>query len=809
MTTLLQDLRHGSRLLFSKPGFTAAAVTALAFGIGASTAMFSLVNAFLLKPIQLRDPEQIIGLYSRDAKNNYRAFSYPNYADIRASNPVFTTLMAHNLSMVGVAEGDATRRTFADLVSSNYFEMFGIPLFRGRPFTAAEERPGSQVPVVIVSHSFWQRHGADPNLPGRPLRINGRLFTVVGITPEGFTGTTALVSPELYLPLGMFEALNNDFEGHTRPLADRQNHALIVVGRLKPGLTQAAADARLVATSKQMEQAFPAENKEQIMVVRPLSRLNVSTSPSSDNDLRIPALLLISMASVVLLIASLNVANMMLARGADRRKEIAIRLALGATRRNILQQLFTEGLILALLGGAAGMLIASSSTTLLVNSMAKLAPLDLVFSASPDIRVLAATGSFCLLSTLLFGFGPAWKLSKPNLVRDLKEGTLSHRNLLVIGQLSLSLALLTCAGLFVRSAFQAARVDPGFRMDNVLLAEVDASLAGYDEAHGRQLYPVLLERLKSLPGVESAAIAATVPFGMVSLGRSIQKTDSAEGRDEVDCRFNMVSPEYFRTLQIPLLRGRDFRSGDSPAVIIDQLAADRLWPKGDPIGRHIRMKSGDVHREVEIIGVAANIQEAIIGRQNNQPHVYALFGQEYQANVTFHLRGAGTIQPGAVRSEIRATDQRLPVIALRTFRQHLESGFDIWIVRTGARMFAIFGAIALLLATVGLYGVRAYHVARRTREIGIRMALGAGAADTQRLILREGLILTSIGLGLGLAISLVLGKVLASMLYRVSGLDPLVFSVAPVLLAAVSLLACYLPARKASRIDPLIALRYE
>ena len=351
--TLLQDLRHGSRLLFSKPGFTAAAVTALAFGIGASTAMFSLVNAFLLKPIQIRDPQQIVGCFSRDAKSNYRAFSYPNYADLRGSNPVFSSVMAHNLSMVGVAEGDSTRRTFADEVSSNYFETLGATLFRGRVFTAEEERPGGQLPMAIVSYSFWKRHGADPAMLGSQLRINGRFFTVVGITAEGFTGTTALVSPELYLPLGMYESLINDFDGHGRPLGDRKNHQLIVVGRLKPGLTQAAADARLAATSAQMERAFPAENKEQTLLVRPLSRSNVSTAPSSDSDLRIPALLLISMASVVLLIASLNVANMMLARGADRRKEIAVRLALGANRRNILQQLFTEGLILALLGGAA------------------------------------------------------------------------------------------------------------------------------------------------------------------------------------------------------------------------------------------------------------------------------------------------------------------------------------------------------------------------------------------------------------------------------------------------------------------------
>ena len=821
MQSFLYDLRHGARLLFSRPGFTAAAATALAVGIGATTAMFSLVNAFLLKPVQMRDPERIVGCYSRDAKWSYRAFSYPNYTDLQASNTVFTSVMAHTRAMVGLSEGDSTRRTGADLVSSNYFETLGAPLFRGRHFTAEEERPGSQIPVVIVSYSFWKRHGADPALPGKQLRINGRLFTVAGIAPEGFTGTTTLVGSELYLPLGMYEAVNNGYDGPSRSLSMRDNHVLIVAGRLRPGITQASADAQLLAVSARMEQAFPKENKDQILIVRPLARLSVSTNPENDQMLRTPAVLLFSMATVVLLIASLNVANMMLARGADRRKEIALRLALGASRRNILQQLFAEGLILALLGGAGGLAIASWGVTLLVNSMSRLMPLDvdMVFSAVPDLRVLAATAGFCLFSTLLFGFGPGWKLSKPDLVSDLKNGAaskagghlriFSHRNLLVISQLSLSLGLLTCAGLFVRSASQAARIEPGFRMDNLLLAEVDASLAGYDEARGRQLYPALVERLKSLPGVQSAAIGATVPFGMVELGRSIQKADSAPGSKEVHCRFNLVDGDYFSTLGIKLLRGRTYRDGE-PAAIIDQAAAERLWPKGDAVGRHVHMSTGQSKREVEIVGVVGNIHERIaFGGENIRPHVYIPFGQEYLSDVTIHLRTAPGVLPATVRAAIRDVDPRLPVIQLRSFRQHLESGFDLWTVRTGARLFAILGAVALLLAVVGLYGVRAYNVARRTREIGIRMALGSGASDTLRLVLREGLAVTGVGLGVGLAISLALGKVLASMLYRVSGIDLVVFLVAPAVLTAASLAACYLPARRASKLDPLVALRYE
>jgi predicted permease len=851
MTTFIQDLRFGTRMLLRSPGFTVAAALVLGLGIGANSAMFSLVNAFLLKPLVIEKPEEIVGCYSRDTKkpDAYRAFSYANYADLRDNNAVFTSLTAHNMALVGLEDGNTSRRTFADIVSSNYFRTFGVPLFRGRAFTLEEERPGAVKPVVIMSYSLWKKSGGDADILGKILKINGRAFTVAGVAPEGFTGTTALVSPEMYFPMGVYEWLMNDFEGAGRPLAARDNNALILVGRLRPGMTQKAADSQLAVVASRLEQAYPGENKDQTFIVRPLSRLSISTNPTTDTQVSVVSALLLSMAGIVLLIASLNVANMMLARGAARSKEIAIRLALGAGRGRILWQLFTEGLLLAVIGGAAGLAVAHWSTIALVRSLTRLAPFELIYNATPDGRVLAATAALCLASTLVFAFAPAWSLSKQDVVSDLKtrdnaaggvgRRVFSRGNILVMSQLSLSLMLLTAAGLFLHSSVRASQVEPGFRLDDGIVLEVDASLAGYKEPRAREVYRDLLDGLKRIPGVESASMAATVPFGMISLGRTIERSDSpsdASARSgQVSCKFNIVGVDYFRTLGIPLLRGRAFLATDAgdkngaAVAVLDKQAADRLWPKGDAVGRHIRMTlpeaSGAKTRDAEVVGIVQGVQENIIGgavvsdgpngREGIQPHLYVPFSQEYQSDMSFHLR-TDHLGPDArarllesVRQEVRATDGRLPVLALKTLRNHLDGSVDFWIVRTGARMFALFGIVALLVAAIGLYGVRAYTVARRTREIGIRIAVGASTRDALLMILREGMIVTAIATGIGLALSLMLARLLTGMLYRASAVDPLVLLGAPSLLAVVSLLACYFPARRAARVEPMTALRYE
>lgn len=844
MESFWQELRFGVRMLCKNPGFTAIAILVLGLGIGANTAIFSLVNAFLLRPMAVQNPEELVSCYNKDTRNNsYRSFSYPEYLDIRDKNTVFAGLLAHDLAFVGLTEGDSTRRTFTDIVSSNYFATFGVRMFRGRDFLPEEERPGSAITVAIVSHEYWKKTGRDPDLIGKAVRINGRPYTVVGITPEGFTGVMAMLSPEIWLPLGVDELVANDFmtEGKARRLADRDRYGLFLIGRLKRGMTAATAGPELEGLAVQLAHAYPKENKDRTFLIQRPSRLGVSTSPQSNRDIKTVSILLSSVAGVVLLIACLNLANMLLARGAARRREFAVRLALGGGRLCILRQLLTEGLMMSFFGGAVGLCLAYWGSSLLVATMRKLIPLDVIYNSGPDVRVLGAMLGFCVLSTLISGLGPACQLSRPNVVADLKEHAgedagvarsrlVSRRNLLVVGQLALSLALLIAAGLFVRGALKAANVDPGFSMDNGIVVELDPSLAGFGEARGRELYRSVLERLGALPGVEAASIAATVPFGMLSLGREVRmagdnadQADSAAAAKRANARFNIVGADYFKSLGLRLQRGRTFNAGEAETgtalcvAIVDERLAKRLWPNEDALGKRIQfggLNNGQQPKAIEIVGIAPNITEKLIG-SSEEAHVFVPFGQEYQGDMNVHLKIAARGKEAensllqAVRREIRDVDERLPVLGLKTMRGHLDSSFEMWVVRTGAWLFTVFGAVALLLAIVGVYGVRSYTVARRTREIGIRMALGATTGDAMRLVLREGLVLTAAGVGAGMLLALLEGRVLGSMLYEVSGTDPLILTMAPLLLAAISLAACYLPARRAAHVNPIVALRYE
>jgi len=849
MESLWQDCRYAARMLLKNPGFTAVAVIVLALGIGANAATFTLTNSLLLRPILADSPDRLVAVYEKnvDRPDSYRAFSYPNFQDIRDLNTTFSSILAQDLTTVGLREGDATRRVFAEVVSHEYFGTFGVSPFRGRFFTAAEELPASGIPVVVVSYDYWSGHGSDPDLVGKTVEVNGQALTVVGIAPRHFTGRTALMSAPLYLPLGMDDRLLNDmFRENDLPLNDRSNHRLLLVGRLRPGLTVTEANARLGTLATRLAEAYPAINQDYTLVVGPLARLSISTQPSDQGGLGVAAVLLLAMTGIVLLIACINLANMLLARGAARSKEFAIRTAIGGERRRLVRQLLTEGLMLSALGGAAGLLVASWANRLLGASLNKLLAvnglaMDVILRSTPDARVLAATAAFCVLGTLLFGFGPALRQSRPNVMEDLKEQgsetalrgvgrrLLAGRNLLVVGQVALSLVLLVTAGLFIRAAVAAANVDPGFDLDHGLIVEVDPGLLGYDEARSRALYQGLHERFASLPGIESASVAATVPFGAVSAGKSVLRAEDAVGLapgDEqaqaVGATSNIVGADYFATLGIPVLRGRAFTRAETDSdggprvAIVDEVLAARLWPGQDPVGRQIVFRRSDADRdsdEMEVVGVVGTVRDDLFTSATGRPHVYVPFGQDFQAGMSIHLRASTTDEAAQaallqqVRRQVQAVDPEVPIINLRSLRDHVAESATLWMVRLGARVFSIFGALALGLAVVGVYGVKAYTVARRTREIGIRKALGATTGATLWMVVHEGMAVTAVGLGVGTLLAAGVAKVLSSMLYEVSALDPLTFLTAPLVLAAASLLATWLPARRAARVAPITALR--
>jgi predicted permease len=861
---MVQDLRFAVRQLFKAPGFTIAAVTVLALGIGVNTAVFSLVNTLFFAPPAYAKPHEVVQLFSQDKKNpkKFRGFSYPTFLDIRKQNTVFSDAMSFNLSLIGIGQKGDTRRAFAAIVSSNYFSVLGVPLARGRAFLPEEETPGRNAPVAIVSYRYWQKQDLDPRVLGSQVLINGRSFTIVGITQKEFTGTMQILSPEVWLPMSVYDQVANNFESENRTaIDDRSGTQLRIIGRLKPGMTAAAAKPALEGLAVNLEKAYPVEQKDQTFMTAPVSRNSVSNNPGTESGIKVIAPLLLGMAVVVLLVACLNLANMLLARGTARRKEIAIRLALGGNRWRIVRQLLTEGFALAVLGGAGGLILGLWSSDLLVGSMRKLMPLDIVWLSGPNPAILAATFGFCLLGTLMFALGPALKISHSALVTDLKEHAgedvvrrrwkFLPRHPLVVVQIAFSLALITAAALFIRGAGKAASVDTGLRPGASYVLEVDASLAGYEPKRAQELYRNLSDRLAALSGVEHASICSVVPFGMFELTRKVQRAGfnlapdarpatAADGL-AFDVPWNSVGAGYFATVGLTVVRGRAFTDAETtqpgPKVaIIDEVLAKKLWPEGDALGQRIQYAgenapsaeggggahaggSADLDEEkqqetIEIIGIVPATRHALFEKESIGG-IYLPFARGFQSDVSFFVRfrslapGNEAITADLLRRTVREVDPSIPVISLRTFAQHLDSNLDLWLVRAGAALFSVFGGLALGLAVIGLYGVKAYSVARRTREIGIRMALGAKPTAVLRLIMAEGLIMLLSGMALGLLLAAATGKILSGILYEVGAFDPIAFTAAPMLLAIAALVATWLPARRAAALNPVEALRYE
>ena len=827
MSHISADFRHSVRLLARAKGFSAVAVLILGLGIGANTAVFSVVNTLVLQPRPGRI-ETLVSVFSRDREraNSFRDFSYPLYLDLRGRRDVFDGLLAHTFSLVGIGDGEAMKRAFVEVVSANYFSTLGVRLAAGREFTADEERPGTNAPVAIASYGAWQQRGYDPSFVGSTVRVNGADFTIVGVAPRDFAGTMTMVAPQWWFPLGSYDSIMNEmFRQAATGLGDRANHALNLSGSLRPGMTREAAAKALDAVGAQLGAEHPATDRNRSFVLSAVPRLGVSSSPQSNEaaTLDLAAALLTLMAALVLVVACLNLANLLLARGAARQREIAIRQALGSGRARIVQRLLVEGFTLSLAGAALGVLLSWWSTRALGAWLSTVLPLGVELVVEPSPRMLVAAVALAVFSTTVFALGPAWRLSRPAVASDLKSesGQVARRlrsgAFLVGAQLAVSLALVVVGGLFMRGAIKAAGATPGFALERQLVVGLDPSLSGYAETRTRESYRAVLERIRAVPGVERASLASMVPYGEFSEGNPVSLPN---GTEEVGANFTIISSDYFETLGLPILRGRAFSSADDersaevPPALINERLARRLFGTVDPIGRPVVVRRGpDRNAETFLIaGVVPSVKHDIYDL-DPPPHLYTTYGSRYRAAMWLHVTAARGQDEAAllatIQRELRQLDSRLPVLSARTMTTQRDVSLTHWAARATAVMFSTFGALALLLAAIGVYGLRAYDVARRTREIGIRIALGATTGNVAALVLRDGLWTTGAGLIAGFLLALGLGQVVSGLLYEVSPFDPLTMAVAAAALSGATLLATYFPARRATRIAPLEALRTE
>jgi macrolide transport system ATP-binding/permease protein len=816
METLLKDIRHGVRGLLKRPGFTAIAVLTLALGIGANTTIFSLLDSAMLRSLPVTNPDQLVRLNTlRPAGRLNLNFSYPLFRDVREMNQVCSSVIAYYTTPLSLsAAGSQAERVYGTLASGDYFSTLGITAAQGRTFGTAEDQTPGASPVAVISYGLWQRRfGGRADAVGKTITLNNSQFTIIGIAPKNFPGLVRGFSSDLWLPLAMHAQAIPDDPPDT--FTNRGLSWLEVMGRLKPGVTLAQASASIEALGKQIDQANGRQGPER-MVFAPGNK----GATWLVEDFGTPLKILLVAAGFVLLIACANVANLLLVRGSSRRKEIAVKLALGASRGRLMRQLMTESILLALLGGGAGLVLAGWTD----GFWRLIKPADMFYPVTLDngldLRVLGFAFLLSLVTGVLFGLAPALDASRLELVPSLKlethisrrERRFNLRNLLVITQVALSFILLIGAGLFVRSLRSIQAIKVGFEPSHVLVATLDPSLHGYDRAKGQQLYTSLLERVRALPGVDSATLAATVtpnPGGSTVEG-NIQIDGRSGQTDLIAVEYNRVGPDYFGTIGIPLTRGRDFtaqdRRGSPQIAVINETLARKLFPHEDPVGKRFRFGPEDPF--MEVLAVARDSKYRNV-REEGLPCLYQPFLMVYRPEMNLLVRSEtdSAALTAAVRKELESLDSRIPLFNVRTLDEMVRNATSQ--ERSAALLTSLFGGLALLLASIGIYGVMSYAVTARTHDIGIRMALGAQVGDVLTLILRNGMSLAVIGVALGMVGALALTRLLRSLLFGVTPNDLLTFAIVTVGLLLVALLACYLPARRATKVDPLIALRYE
>jgi len=816
--SLLQDLTYSVRTLLKTPGFTIIAVLSLALGIGANCAIFSLADALLLRPLPIYKPASVVAVSTDPSSEagSIGGVSYPDYRDFRAQAHSFDGLAAFNFTRVSVAKSarDGAHLRGALMVSGNFFRVLGVQPALGRGFLDEEDTVSGKNAVAVLAHDFWRTEfSSDASILGRAIRINGIDFNIVGIAPESFYGVDQYVRPNLYVPAAMVQRLSasteNEFE-------DRNSHGFDVRGRLKPGVTREQAQAELAGIWKAIEPLHSLSDRHRIPRVRTELQARVVQDPP---DAYLISLLL-TLVGIVLLIACANVANLLLGRARGRGREIAIRLALGVTRARLVRQLLTESAILAFLGAIGGLALAYGGIRFLQTIKI---PTDLPITISPqlDQRVLLFSFACAVASVVIFGLAPALRSSKPDLIPALKNaesGNPAHRllgrNALVVAQVAMAMVLLIASGMLMDGFQHALVLDPGFRIDHILTMQFDTSLVRYSQPQSHDFYRSLTEKARALPGVQGLTLASSVPLSPQQDMENVapEGFQFPKGQQNAQIFNSVVDENYFDVMKTPLLRGRAFTANDkegAPAVVIvNEQFAKTYWPGHDAIGKRLHIASKK-DEWLQVVGIAKTGKYTYTGEAPTS-FLYLPFAQNPRKSMYLMTNTYG--DPAALAAPLRelvhTLDADQPVFNVRTMQDFYQIR-AISIMRVFVEIVGTMGAVGLTLAVIGLYGLIAFSVARRTREIGVRIAIGARPLDVLKMVLRQGLTLSILGIVIGGAISVVVSRALTAGLVGLGRPNPATYVIVPVLLLAITMLACYLPAYRASRVDPLLALRYE
>lgn len=819
---LVQDLYFGLRMLRKSPGFTTVAVLTLALGIGANTALFSVANELFLRPLPVRNAGRLVVLAVREKGSaEVRDISYPDFLDYRADEQAFSAIAAYNLGLDGLSTGRWAKRAVTCYVTGNYFPMLGLQPALGRLIQRGEGASPGADPVVVLSYSFWQRQFArDPDVLGKIIRVNGRPETVIGVAPGGFHGTKAWVETDAYLPISQMAQEGNGF---WTARGWRGDGGFTVLARLKAGVSIGQAQASLNVIAQKLAQMYPQTDRDISVEVYPEPLARPQADAAEEAPPIVTAFMFLGL--IVLVLACVNLANMLESRAISREGEMAVRSALGAGRGRLARQCITESILLAMLGGAAGLALAELISKPLSSICT---PVDLTLfkpDFQPDWRVFAYASAIALLAGVVMGLVPARRAWRTNLNQVMHEvgralaGSRRHhraRSVLVITQVAASTILLIAAGLFVRSLGAVEHMNLGFDPHHILNVGVDVGELGYKEAQGERFFQELLNRVRGLAGVESAGYVYSTPFYHNRLGSFvwIQGRSLLSGQRPPSIFYNAVSPSIFETLHIPLLRGRGFSAADdassSKVAIVNEGMALRFWPGRDPIGEQFSL-AGPAGPWIRIVGVVDDAQFVSPMVPRTDPYFFLPLAQDYLPALALQVRTSlpPTLLARAIERQIQALAPGLPIFDLRTQEQALNGATGFFLFRLGADVAAGLGILGLLLAVVGVYGVASYAASLRTHEIGIRVALGAQEADVLWRVMGQGIIPALLGLVVGVTVSLGLVRFLSSLLYGVKPTDPVTFGAVSLILTAVTLLACYVPARRAMRVDPMVALRHE